>query len=156
MSFWTSFMNQALALAQEASATTGDVPVGALLVDRTNEVFAIGVNAREATGDSTAHAEIVAIREASLRRGNWNLEDLTLVVTLEPCAMCAGAIRSARISRVVFGAWDEAYGASGSVLDILRDPRLGKPTEVLSGIMEAESRNILKSFFTRIRAESKN
>jgi tRNA(adenine34) deaminase len=115
--------------------------------------LAAGANEREATGDSTAHAEIVAIREASLKRGNWNLEDLTLVVTLEPCVMCAGAIRAARIKRVVFGAWDELAGASGSVYDILRDPRLGKPVEVIGGVLEQECAAVLTDFFKAKRSE---
>ena len=143
---WQTFVNQALHLAR-ATATHDDVPVGAILVDDEGVALAAGANEREATGDSTGHAEIVAIREASLKRGNWNLEDLTLVVTLEPCVMCAGAIRAARIKRVVFGAWDELAGASGSVYDILRDPRLGKPVEVIGGVLEAECSALMTQFF---------
>ena len=147
MSAWDSFMNEALLLPSFARDRSGDVPVGAILVDDEGVAISTGANEREATGDSTAHAEIVAIREASLKRGNWNLEDLTLVVTLEPCVMCAGAIRAARIKRVVFGAWDELAGASGSVYDILRDPRLGKPVEVIGGVLEQECAAVLKDFF---------
>ena len=147
MSVWGEPMAKALDLAVEARDQSGDVPVGAILVDDEGVALAAGANEREATGDSTAHAEIVAIREASLKRGKWNLEDLTLVVTLEPCVMCAGAIRAARIKRVVFGAWDELAGASGSVYDILRDPRLGKPVEVIGGMLEQQCAAVLKDFF---------
>jgi tRNA(adenine34) deaminase len=150
---WQSYISQALTLSAAASAFSGDVPVGAILVDDEGVAVSAGANQREATGDSTAHAEIVAIREASFKRGNWNLEDLTLVVTLEPCVMCAGAIRAARIKRVVFGAWDELAGASGSVYDILRDPRLGKPVEVIGGVLEQECAAVLTDFFKARRSE---
>ena len=151
MSVWLEPMHNALELAAFARDRSGDVPVGALLVADDKTVVATGSNEREATGDSTAHAEIVAIREASVKRGNWNLEDLTLIVTLEPCVMCAGAIRAARIKRVVFGAWDELAGASGSVYDILRDPRLGKPVEVIGGVLEEECAALLVDFFKERR-----
>ena len=144
-------IRSAIGLAEMARDRHGDVPVGAILVDDDGVAIAVGANEREATGDSTGHAEIVAIREASLKRGNWNLEDLTLVVTLEPCVMCAGAIRAARIKRVVFGAWDELAGASGSVYDILRDPRLGKPVEVIGGVLETECAAVLTDFFKERR-----
>ena len=153
MSVWFEPMRNALELATFARDQSGDVPVGAILIDDEGVAISAGANEREATGDSTAHAEIVAIREASVKRGNWNLEDLTLVVTLEPCVMCAGAIRAARIKRVVFGAWDELAGASGSVYDILRDPRLGKPVEVIGGVLEEECSTILSEFFAKRRAE---
>lgn len=153
MSVWLEPMRNALELAASARDRSGDVPVGAMLVADDQTVVATGSNEREATGDSTSHAEIVAIREASVKRGNWNLEDLTLVVTLEPCVMCAGAIRAARIKRVVFGAWDELAGASGSVYDILRDPRLGKPVEVIGGVLEEECSTMLSEFFAKRRAE---
>jgi tRNA(adenine34) deaminase len=146
-------MASALNLAVSARDQSSDVPVGAVLVDYSGAAISAGANEREATGDSTAHAEIVAIREASLNRGNWNLEDLTLVVTLEPCVMCAGAIRAARIKRVVFGAWDELAGASGSVYDILRDPRLGKPVEVIGGVLEEECSKVITDFFKAKRSE---
>ena len=153
MSVWESAIKDALSLARRAADNSEDVPVGAILLDDEGVAIAAGANEREATGDSTAHAEIVAIREASLKRGNWNLEDLTLVVTLEPCVMCAGAIRAARIKRVVFGAWDELAGASGSVYDILRDPRLGKPVEVIGGVLEQECAAVLTDFFKAKRSE---
>jgi tRNA(adenine34) deaminase len=153
LSVWESAIHDALSLAGRAAKLNGDVPVGAILVDDDGVALAAGANEREATGDSTGHAEIVAIREASLKRGNWNLEDLTLVVTLEPCVMCAGAIRAARIKRVVFGAWDELAGASGSVYDILRDPRLGKPVEVIGGVLEQECAAVLTDFFKAKRSE---
>jgi tRNA(adenine34) deaminase len=135
------------------TSKSGDVPVGAILIDDEGVAISAGANVRQASGDSTAHAEIVAIREASVKRGNWNLEELTLVVTLEPCVMCAGAIRAARIKRVVFGAWDALAGASGSVYDILRDPRLGKPVEVIGGVLEEECSTMLSEFFAKRRAE---
>lgn len=140
-------MELALREANLAQSESGDVPVGAVLLDESGAVVSQGHNEREATGDAVSHAEIVAIRKASMVRGNWNLEDLTLVVTLEPCVMCAGAIRAARIGRVVFGAWDEAAGASGSVYDILRDARIGKPVEVISGVLEDECSALLSEFF---------
>lgn len=140
-------MQLALSEARLAQSQSGDVPVGAVLIDDSGAVISQGHNEREATGDALAHAEIVAIRQASLARGNWNLEDLTLVVTLEPCVMCAGAIRAARIGRVVFGAWDDAAGATGSVYDILRDARLGKPAEVISGVLEDECSTLISEFF---------
>ena len=148
---YESLVTTALTLGRSANDKSGDVPVGAILVDDSGAAISSGANEREATGDSTAHAEIVAIREASVKRGNWNLEDLTLVVTLEPCVMCAGAIRAARIKRVVFGAWDELAGASGSVYDILRDPRLGKPVEVIGGVLETECAAVLTDFFKERR-----
>ena len=148
---YEAFVKSALNLGRLATQKSGDVPVGAILVDDSGVTISVGANEREATGDSTAHAEIVAIREASVKRGNWNLEDLTLVVTLEPCVMCAGAIRAARIKRVVFGAWDELAGASGSVYDILRDHRLGKPVEVIGGVLEAECAAVLTDFFKERR-----
>jgi len=143
---WQELMTAALDQAAHA-LKTGDVPVGALLISAEGEIIATGHNLREATGDATAHAEVVAIREASRKQSNWNLEDCTLVVTLEPCVMCAGAIRAARIGRVVFGAWDELAGASGSVYDILRDARLGKPIEVIGGVQEQECSELISDFF---------
>ena len=144
---WNGLMGEALNLARSAQNHSADVPVGAVLVDAQGAIVATGFNQREATGDSSAHAEIVAIREASEQRKNWNLEDLTLVVTLEPCVMCAGAIRAARIGRVVFGAWDPKAGAAGSIYDILRDPRLGRPVEVVAGTLEEECSTLLTEFF---------
>lgn len=141
-------MRAALSLA----ATTGDdVPVAALLVNAAGEVVAKGVNDKEAKEDPTGHAEIIAIRNAAAATRDWRLEELTLVVTLEPCVMCAGAIVAARIPRVVFGAWDERVGAAGSLYDILRDARLGKPVEVIGGVLEDECSAQLREFFAKKR-----
>jgi tRNA(adenine34) deaminase len=131
----------------EAAQSGDDVPVGALIVSADGEVLALGHNEREADSDPTAHAEIVAIRRAAKLRKDWRLEDCTLVVTLEPCVMCAGAIVAARIGRVVFGAWDARVGASGSLYDITRDARLGAPVEVIGGVLEAECSAQLRAFF---------
>jgi tRNA(adenine34) deaminase len=143
-----ALMREAIA---EAAASGDDVPVGALLVDASGVVVARGHNTREAEHDPTGHAEIVAIREAARARGDWRLDDLTLVVTLEPCVMCAGAIVAGRIPRVVFGAWDERVGASGSLYDLLRDARLGSPVEVIAGVLEAECAEQLREFFASRR-----
>jgi len=140
-------MREALALANLASSSSNDVPVGAVLVDPDGTVVAVGKNERELSGDPTAHAEIVAIRAAAALNSNWHLNDLTLVVTLEPCAMCAGAIQASRIGRVVFGAWDERVGAAGSRYDLLRDARLGSAIEVIGGALETECADVLKQFF---------
>lgn len=131
---------------------TGDVPVGAVIVDGSGSVVAKGRNEREATKDPTAHAEIVAIRRAANQLQSWQLNEHTLVVTLEPCAMCAGAILASRIPRVIFAAWDEKAGASGSVHDLLRDRRLPHRVEVLGGILEAESQTLLREFFEARRS----
>ena len=140
------WMLAALAEARMA-ASTGDVPVAALVFDAAGELIAGGRNERELTGDPTAHAEIVAIRAAARSLGSWHLENTTLVVTLEPCTMCAGAILQARIPRVVFGAWDEKAGAVGSVHDVLRDRRLPHRVEVIGGVREAECGEVLTEFF---------
>jgi tRNA(adenine34) deaminase len=142
-----SAMNLALDLARESTKQTQDVPVGAIVLNSAGEVIATGVNERESHNDPTAHAEIVALRKAAELQGKWRLEDLTLVVTLEPCAMCAGAIGQARISRLVFGAWDVKAGAVGSVWDVLRDPRALHKVEVIGGILESESAALLRDFF---------
>ncbi|MEY4368014.1 MAG: hypothetical protein RLZ28_1429 [Actinomycetota bacterium] len=144
-------MRLALAEAQKAIETSADVPVGAVLLDPTGQVVAVGRNERELDNDPTAHAEIVAIRSATRDRGDWRLEDLTLVVTLEPCVMCAGAIVASRIPRVIFGAWDAPVGASGSLYDILRDARLGKPVEVYGGVLADEANEQLRGFFAQRR-----
>jgi tRNA(adenine34) deaminase len=144
---WEPYMRAALTEAQIAMDSSGDVPVGAVLVDASGEIVARGRNEKELLGDPTAHAEIVAIREASALKGDWRLEDLTLVVTLEPCVMCAGAIQAARISRVVFGAWDEKVGASGSLYDLVRDKRLGSEIEVIPEVLATEASTQLKEFF---------
>ena len=148
---WDLAMLEALALAHLASSSSGDVPVGAVLVDPDGTVVAVGKNERELSGDPTAHAEIVAIRAAAALNANWHLNDLTLVVTLEPCAMCAGAIQASRISRVVFGAWDERVGAAGSRYDLLRDARLGAAVEVIAGVLEDECASVLRQFFEERR-----
>jgi tRNA(adenine34) deaminase len=128
--------------------STGDVPVGALVINSDGVIIGRGSNEREANNDPTAHAEIVAIRSAAARLQNSRLDGCTLVVTLEPCAMCAGAIAQSRISHVVFGAWDEKAGAVGSVWDLLRDPRSIFKVEVTAGVLEKECAAILKEFFS--------
>ena len=144
-------MQEALVLAHLASSSSGDVPVGAVLVDPDGTVVAVGKNERELLGDPTAHAEVVAIRAAANLVAGWRLSDLTLVVTLEPCSMCAGAIQAARIPRVVFGAWDERVGAAGSRYDLLRDARLGQQVEVISGVLEEDCAAVLRQFFEERR-----
>ena len=148
---WEPYMRAALTEAQIAMDVSGDVPVGAVLVNAAGEIIARGRNEKELLGDPTAHAEIVAIREASSLLGDWRLEGMTLVVTLEPCVMCAGAIQAARISRVVFGAWDEKVGASGSLYDLVRDKRLGTEIEVIPDVLGVEAGSLLKEFFTQKR-----
>jgi len=151
------WMGLALTEARAALATA-DVPIGAVVIGPDGTVLGSGRNEREALGDPTAHAEMVAIREAAARlqelsaRGGgagdgWRLADCTLVVTLEPCAMCAGAVVLARIPRVVFGAWDEKAGAAGSVFDILRERRLNHWVEVYGGVREQECAALLQDFF---------
>lgn len=139
-------MERALALAAEASAA-GEVPVGALVLDADGRVLGEGLNRRELDLDPSAHAEVVAMRQAAREIGSWNLEGCTLVVTLEPCLMCAGALLQARISRVVFGAWDEKAGAAGSMYDVVRDRRLPYRAEVVGGVREAEAQALLREFF---------
>jgi tRNA(adenine34) deaminase len=139
-------MDRALALAV-AAAAAGDVPVGAVVMDAAGRIIGEGRNEREETHDPTAHAEVVALRQAAASLGSWNLEDHTLVVTLEPCLMCAGAILQARIGRVVFGAWDDKAGAAGSLYDVLRDRRLPYRAEVVGGVREAEASALLRAFF---------
>ena len=148
---WEPYMRAALTEAQIAMDVSGDVPVGAVLVDASGEIVARGRNEKELLGDPTAHAELVAIREASSLLGDWRLENLTLVVTLEPCVMCAGAIQAARISKVVFGAWDEKVGASGSLYDLVRDKRLGTEIEVIPDVLATEASVQLKEFFANKR-----
>ena len=143
-------MQQAISLAIEA-AIKGDVPVGALVVDDAGTIFGMGANLREQDNDPTAHAEIVAIRNAAKKLGNYRLDDLTMVVTLEPCGMCAGAIAQSRIKRLVFGSFDEKYGAVGSVWDLLRDTRAIYKPEVISGVLEDECGQLLSEFFTTKR-----
>ena len=139
-------MGQALDLASQALASD-DVPVGAVVLSPGGEVLGVGRNMREAGGDPTAHAEVVAIRAAASRLGSWRLQGCTLVVTLEPCAMCAGALMLARISRLVLGAWDPKAGACGSVWDLVRDRRATHRVEVIGGVREQECSQILLDFF---------
>ncbi len=144
-------MQQAISLAKE-TAIKGDVPVGALVVDDSGKIIGQGANLREQENDPTAHAEIVAIRNAAKKLGNYRLDELTMVVTLEPCGMCAGAIAQSRIKRLVFGAFDEKAGAVGSVWDLLRDTRSINNPEVIGGILDAESSLILRNFFKNYRS----
>lgn len=123
------------------------MPIGAVVVDGSGLVLGAGANEREATGDPTAHAEVVALRRAAAAAGSWRLEGATLAVTLEPCTMCAGALVLARVARVVFGAWDAKAGAAGSLRDVLRDPRLNHRPEVVGGVLEAECGALLRGFF---------
>jgi len=143
-------MRAALADAQNAIAT-GDVPVGAVIFNSAGEIIATSHNERELKKDPTAHAEIVAIRAACKKLDTWRLDNHTLVVTLEPCAMCASAISQARISTVVFGAWDEKAGAVGSIWDLLRDPRALHKVEVRAGVLADECAQLLKNFFENQR-----
>ena len=143
-------MRIALEQARKAVAS-GDVPVGAAIFNASGELIATGHNERELHKDPTAHAEIVAIRRASERLGDWHLTDHTLVVTLEPCAMCAGAIAQSRLQTVVFGAWDEKAGAVGSMWDLLRDPRSTFRTEVRAGVLEQECSDLIKGFIQEVR-----
>ena len=139
-------MGHALRLA-EAAGSAGDVPVGAVVTDAAGRVIGEGRNLREPTHDPTAHAEIVALRQAAAAARSWNLEGCTLVVTLEPCLMCAGALLQARVSRLVFGAWDEKAGAAGSVYDVVRDRRLPYRAEVVGGVAEEAASALLREFF---------
>jgi len=137
-----------LALAEAAAATTSaDVPVGAIVVDASGTVIGTGRNERELRHDPTAHAEVVALREAAARLASWRLDGCALVVTLEPCVMCAGAILASRVERVVFGAWDDKAGAAGSVVDLLRERRLPHRVEVVAGVLAAEAEAQLRAFF---------
>ena len=140
------WMLEALAEARLASLV-GDVPVGAVLLDGSGRVIGRGHNERELLHDPTAHAEVVALRRAASEQGDWQLPGTTLVVTLEPCVMCAGAILAARVARVVFGAWDDKAGAAGSLYDVLRDRRLNHRVEVFAGVRADECGALLTSFF---------
>ena len=148
-------MRRALAVAAEPTtvepATASDVPVGAVVYGPDGAELAYGRNEREATGDPTAHAEIVALRRAALARGDRHLDGCALVVTLEPCTMCAGALVLARVSVLVFGAWEPKTGAVGSLWDVVRDPRLNHRPEVYGGVLEAECGALLREFFARRR-----
>jgi tRNA(adenine34) deaminase len=143
-------MHVALAAARTALASQ-DIPVGAAIFNNAGELIATGHNQRELHNDPTAHAEIVAIRNAAEKLGDWHLTDHTLVVTLEPCVMCAGAIAQSRLQTVVFGAWDEKAGAVGSAWDLLRDPRSTFRTEVRAGVLADECGGLIKSFIQEVR-----
>ncbi|MGB6456510.1 MAG: nucleoside deaminase [Streptosporangiaceae bacterium] len=134
-----------------ASEAPADVPVGAVVLDDTGTVIGRGHNQREAAADPTAHAELVALRAAGQSRASWRLAGCTLVVTLEPCTMCAGALLAARLARLVYGATDPSAGAAGSVWDVLHDPRLGPPVEVRGGVLADECGELLQLFFERRR-----
>ena len=144
-------VTRALELARSTPDTGDDVPVGAVVLDEDGDVLAQAVNEREASGDPTAHAEVLALRRAADALGTWRLEGCTLAVTLEPCPMCAGAIHLARVSRVVFGAWNDDYGAAGSAWDLLRDRRLSHRPEVVGGVLAEECGELVRDFFTRHR-----
>jgi tRNA(adenine34) deaminase len=143
-------MRQALAEA-EAAASGSDVPVGAVVLDAAGAVVGRGRNQREADADPVAHAEIVALRMAGHSRRDWRLDDCTLVVTLEPCTMCAGALLAGRVARLVYGAADPRAGAAGSVWDVLHDPRLGPPVEVIAGVLAGPCSALLRDFFEQRR-----
>jgi tRNA(adenine34) deaminase len=143
-------MQQVISLAQEVKSS-GDVPVGALIVNDAGKIVSFGKNEREKDNDPTAHAEVLAIRRAGEKLGSWRLDDLTLIVTLEPCVMCAGAILQSRIKRLVFGAFDQKAGAVGSSLDVIRDVRALSKVEVVSGVLEDECAKLLTDFFATKR-----
>ena len=144
-------MAKAIELARVAASSSGDVPVGAIVLNSSGEVIATGANQRELSHNPVAHAEVIAIQKAASAIGDWRLDGCTLVVTLEPCAMCAGAIAQARIPRLVFGAWDEKAGAVGSQWDLLRDPRQLHKPEVIAGVMADECAALLGDFFQEKR-----
>ena len=143
-------MHQSISFAKDA-AVHNDVPVGALVVNEQGEILGTGHNLREEDNDPTAHAEIVAMRNAATKIGSWRMDELTMIVTLEPCAMCAGAISQSRFKRLVFGAWDEKAGAVGSVWDVIRDQRNLNKVEVVTGVLEKECSAILTNFFEEKR-----
>jgi tRNA(adenine34) deaminase len=142
-------MQRALSVA--AAGTADDVPVGAVVYGPDGGELAVGRNERELTGDPTAHAEIIALRRAAAATGDWHLDGCTLVVTLEPCTMCAGALVLARVHTLVFGTWEPKTGAVGSLWDVVRDRRLTHRPEVYSGVLESECAALLRDFFTRRR-----
>ena len=143
-------MSKALQIAQQAKLHN-DVPVGALVVNQMGEIIGRGKNEREKSNDPLAHAELMAIRDAAKNLNSYRFDDLTLVVTLEPCAMCAGAIAQSRFSRLVFGAYDEKAGAVGSVWDLIRDQRALSKIEVVSGVLQDECAQLLRDFFANKR-----
>ncbi|WP_232660978.1 nucleoside deaminase [Pseudonocardia sp. TRM90224] len=141
-----ALVRRALVVAADATKT-GDVPIGAVVVDAAGRELAVACNAREALGDPTAHAEVLALRAAASVVGEWRLSGCTLAVTVEPCTMCAGAIGLARVDRVVFGAWEPKTGAVGSLWDVLRDRRLAHRPEVIGGVLAKESVALMEAFF---------
>ena len=147
---YKELMQQALHLAKDA-ANHGDVPVGAIIVDEKGEVIGRGKNERVKNNDPLAHAEIVAIKDAASKLANWRFDQLTLIVTLEPCAMCAGAITQSRFKRLVFGSFDEKAGAAGSIWDLIRDARALTQIEVVSGVLADDCALVLSDFFASKR-----
>ena len=147
------WMEDAFALAEEAAAD-GEIPVGAVVVDAAGNVIGRGRNRRE-SGDPLGHAELYAIREAASAIGDWRLDGTTMVVTLEPCAMCAGALVNARVQRLIFGAWDPKAGFCGSLGNLVQDSRLNHRLEVIGGFEEARSRDILQQFFRNLRTRER-
>ena len=145
---YQALMAELISLAEKSPS---EVPVAAAIIDASGNIVSKASNKTIADSDPTAHAEILAIREASEKLSSWRLENCTLVVTLEPCVMCAGAIKTARIPKVVFGAWDERAGGSGSRYDILRDSRLGPEVEVISGVREEQCSELLSDYFKSLR-----
>jgi tRNA(adenine34) deaminase len=150
---WDAAMRSALEEAR-AAMTTADVPIGALVLDAAGEVVGSGRNRREADADPTAHAEVLALRAAAAARGDWRLAGCTLVVTLEPCTMCAGAVVLSRVDRLVFAAFDDKAGAVGSLWDVVRDRRLNHRPEVVSGVLAEDSAALLLDFFAGHRGGS--
>ena len=145
-------MEEALALAEEAAAA-GEIPIGAVVADRDGRIIGRGRNRRE-EGDPLAHAEMLAIRQAAQAIGDWRLEGTTMVVTLEPCAMCAGALVNARVAKLIFGAYDPKAGFCGTLGNLVQDPRLNHRLEVVGGVEEERSRELLQRFFQQLRKRS--
>jgi tRNA(adenine34) deaminase len=142
-------------LAAKQAASIGEVPVGAIIVAADGSLLGEGYNLRESLQDPTAHAEILAVKQAATRLGSWRLEESTLYVTLEPCPMCAGALVNSRVKRLVYGCKDPKAGAVDSLFDICRDTRLNHRVEVLAGVREEECANLLRSFFSELRERKK-
>ena len=147
---YKELMQQALLLAKDA-ANHGDVPVGAIIVDEAGTIIGRGKNERVKNNDPLAHAEIMAIKDAAIKLSNWRFDQLTLIVTLEPCAMCAGAIAQSRFKRLVFGSFDEKAGAAGSIWDLIRDARALTQIEVVSGVLADDCALVLSDFFASKR-----
>ena len=148
------WMNEALALAEEAGAN-GEIPVGAVVIDGDERIIGRGRNRRE-SGDPLGHAELIAIRQAAEVIGDWRLEGTTMVVTLEPCAMCAGALVNARVAKLIFGAFDPKAGFCGTLGNLVQDERLNHRLEVVSGVEAEKSRRLLQEFFQRLRKRSQD